>query len=80
MAVYRWAGCCAGVMRCVRRTSRFFLAMFVSPGNSSRWLSGALPPAMNFTLGTVSGAKKPGVDSDVTPSCRTLFMQSRKSQ
>ena len=42
-------------------------------------LSGGVPPVMTFTRGTDSGAMRPGVDSDVTPSSRRLFLQSTRS-
>ena len=52
---------------------------FVSSGNSSRRLSGDLPPAMTLTLGTDEGAVDPGVESEVTPSSRRLCLQSTRS-
>ena len=51
----------------------------VSPGNSSRRLSVGVSPAITFTQGTDGGAMRPGVDSDVTPSIRRLFLQSTRS-
>ena len=76
--LYRWVGCYADVMRCV------LLDLAVATcwlGQTREFLqeSGSLPPSMTFTVGTDSGAMRPGVDSDVTPSSRRLFLQSRRS-
>ena len=73
------ARCCANVLCGECRISRWLPVGFVSSRNSSRRLSGGVPPAMTFTLGRDGGAMSPGVDSDVTPSSRRLFLQSTRS-
>jgi hypothetical protein len=45
----------------------------VSSRNSSRRLSGDVPPAMTFTLRTDGGAVSAVVDSEVTPTRRRFF-------
>ena len=60
-------------------TSRWMPVGFISSGNSSRMLSGGLPPTMTFTLGTDGGALRPGVDSEMAPSSRRLFLQSMRT-
>ena len=38
-----------------------------------------MPPAITFTLETDVGVMRPGVDNEVTPSSRRLFLQSTMS-
>lgn len=78
-AGYWRAGCYADVMCGVVPHLAVTPVGFVSSRNSSKRLSGGMPPAMTFTLGMDDGAMRPGVDSDVTPSSRWLFLQSTRS-
>ena len=48
---------------------------FISSRNSSRRLSGGMPPAMTFTLETDGGVIRPGVDRDMTLSNRGVVVK-----
>jgi hypothetical protein len=64
------------VLCCTKRSVPVGL---VSSGNFARRLSGGIPLALVFTLGTDVGAVWPGVNKDVTTSGRRLFLQSKRS-
>jgi len=61
------------------RNSQWMPVGSVTSGNSRRRLSGGVPLAMNFTLGTGGGAVRLGVESEVTQWGRRLFLQSMSS-
>jgi len=66
-------------MRCVVLNQRYPPDNLVSPGNSSWSLPSAVPPAMNFTLGTEGGVMRTGVDSDVETVKQAFVLQSERS-
>ena len=60
------------------RTLRLIPVGLVSSGNSARRLSAVVSLVIVFMLGTDVCAARPGVESDVTPSTRRLFLQSMR--
>ena len=71
-----------GVFRiwCVVTYSSVVPVFLVRPWISSSGLSGGMSPFITFFIGTDVSAMRPGVDGELTPASRRLFLHSTISQ
>jgi len=76
---YGWTGFCANVVCCVVPDVAVVPCWLGKTRELFQEAVWCCASSDDFKLGTDDGAVRPGVDSDVTPSSRRLFLQSTRS-